>query len=65
VRSGVPVVIAALAIVATTTGLSVLIAEGLRRTPLRAALGLARGRPNDASAAAPAERGDLVPARAG
>jgi glucans biosynthesis protein C len=65
VRSGLPVVIAALAIVATTTGLSVLIAEGLRRTPLRAALGLARGRPKDPAPPLRPSAGDLVPARAG
>ena len=64
-RSGVPVVIAALAIVVATTGLSVLVAEGLRRTPLRAALGLARGRAKDPSAAVQAARTELVAARAG
>jgi hypothetical protein len=48
-RLGMPVGIALVAIVVTTTALSVLIAEALRRTPLRAAFGLAREKRNGPS----------------
>jgi glucans biosynthesis protein C len=48
-RLGMPVGIALVAIVVTTTALSVLIAEALGRTPLRAAFGLAREKRNGPS----------------
>jgi peptidoglycan/LPS O-acetylase OafA/YrhL len=59
-RSGAHVGIAVVAIVVTTTALSVLIAEALRRTPLRAAFGLVHANAKVAGAAVHRGGTDLV-----
>jgi peptidoglycan/LPS O-acetylase OafA/YrhL len=64
-RSGAHVGIAVVAIVVTTTALSVLIAEALRRTPLRAAFGLVHANAKVAGAAVHRGGSDLVASPSG
>ena len=64
-RAGVPVAVAAVAIVVTTTAVSVLIAEALRRTPLRAAFGMGRTKGTGPSGAPRPTKAGVVATPAG
>jgi glucans biosynthesis protein C len=64
-RAGVPVAVAAVAIIVTTTAVSVLLAEALRRTPLRAAFGMGRTRGTGPSGAPRTIEAGVAPTPAG